>query len=64
MAAGKCPTCGHSPGSVFGLQHTTTLNECKKCRQQFCGKCKKSGPSCPHCGSTAVKNLGQLGGKY
>ncbi len=64
MAAEKCKNCGHEPGKAFGLQHTTTSYQCRKCRQEFCSYCKKSGPACPSCGSTSVKKLGQLGANY
>ena len=64
MASGKCENCGHRPGTAFGVQHTTTYYECKKCRKRFCSQCKKTGPACPSCGSSSVKKLGQLGKDY
>ena len=64
MAAGKCENCGHSPGKALGVQHTTTYYECKKCGKRFCSYCKKTGPKCPHCDSTDVKHIGELGRDY
>ena len=63
MASGKCENCGHRPGKLI-VQHTTTYYECRKCKQKFCSRCKKTGPACPKCGSTSVKKLGQLGRDY